>query len=134
MFKFYKKISLFFAYRKNIILNKTYLLNKYGLKYNFIYELYTTIVLTDAPSEMKQQYGNALASHEIKKYIKNFNFDLEKLELQELVNIYEIKKINDDLYGIAFGYALMKNIKIYLYLLLHIIGIVALVAFLIFLI
>lgn len=109
MIKLFRTINLYFQYRKNIKINKEFLFNKYGLEYNGIYELYTTIVLTDAPEEMKQQYGSALADYEIKKYIKNFNNDLPKMDLEELVNIYEIKKINDDLYGIAFGFSLMSN-------------------------
>lgn len=114
MIKLYKTIKLFFVYKQNIIKNKEYLLNKYGLEYNKLYELYTTIILNDAPEEMKQQYGSALADHEIKKYIQNFNTDLEKLDLEELVNIYEIKKINDDMYGIAFGFSEMSNRKAYI--------------------
>lgn len=127
MFKFYKKIRLFFDYRKSIKNNKVYLMNKYGLDHNKIYELYTTIILTDAPAEMKQQYGTALAAYEIKKYISNFNKDLEKLDLDEIITLYEIKRINDDLYGIAFGYKLMKNKTVYLYLLLHILGLIGLI-------
>lgn len=116
MIKLYRTVKLFFHYRKMLKNNREYLANKYSLDYNRLYELYTTIILTDAPDEMKQKYGKALADFEIKKYITNFNKDLPKMELEELVNIYEIKKINDDLYGIAFGFALMSNRKMYLLL------------------
>lgn len=109
MIKLFRTIKLYFQYRENIKINEEFLFTKYGLERNGIYELFTTIVLSDAPDEMKQQYGSALADHEIKKYINNFNNDLPKMDLEELVNIYEIKKINEDLYGITFGYSLMSN-------------------------
>lgn len=125
MIKLYRYIKFFSIYRKNIINNKKYLLDKYGLEYNRLYELYTTIILTDAPDEMKQQYGSALAEHEIKKYISEFNYDLPKLELEELVNVYEIKKLdNPDYYGITFGFSLISNRKLYWIILGLILGLI----------
>lgn len=113
-------LKLFFQYRKAIINNREYLLEKHGLEYNLFYELYTTIILTDAPKELKEQYGVALYEHEIKKYRLNFAQDCEKLDLNELIKIYEIKKINDDVFGIAFGYSLAKNKTIIISLILTI--------------
>lgn len=107
--RLFKNLKLFFQYRKAIINNREYLLEKHGLEYNLFYELYTTIVLTDAPKELKEQYGAALYEHEIKKYRLNFAQDCEKLDLYELIKIYEIKKISDDVFGIAFGFSLIKN-------------------------
>ncbi len=112
MKQFIKSFRFFNVYKKNILKHETYLLEKYGLELNTWFELYTTIDLSEAPDNMVEQYGTALAEHEIKKYINAFNNDLPKLELEELVNLYEIKKINDSLYGIAFGYSLMNNRKL----------------------
>lgn len=112
MKKLFKSFRFFNVYKKNILKNETYLSEKYGLEFNTWFELYTTIDLSDAPQNLIDQYGSALAEHEIKKYINSFNNDLPKLELEELVNLYEIKKINDLLYGVAFGYSLMNNRKL----------------------
>lgn len=111
MFKFFKNIKLFRVYKTNILKNSKYLFDKYGLEINFWYELYATINIADAPSELKQKYGSALAEYEIKKYIKAFNNDLAKLELDELVKRAEIKKIDNDNYGIAFEFSIMQNKK-----------------------
>jgi len=128
MIKLFRTIKLYFQYRTNIKINEEFLFSKYGLERNGIYELFTTIVLNDAPDEMKQQYGSALADHEIKKYINNFNNDLPKMDLEELVNIYEIKKINEDLYGITFGYSLMSNKRMIALLIGGVLAIPALIA------
>ena len=79
--------------------------------------MYTTITLTDAPDDLKQKYGSALAEYEIKNYITLFNSSLPKLGLEELVNVYEIKKLNNDEYGIAFGFSLFNNTRMILILL-----------------
>jgi hypothetical protein len=114
MIKFFRKIRLFNDYRRNVIANKKYLNEKFGLEVSWIYELYTTITLVDAPEDLKQKYGSALAEHEIKKYIESVNASLPKLGLEELVNVYEIKRLNKDNFGIAFGFSLYNNTKLML--------------------
>lgn len=109
MIKLYRIIKFFLIYRKNILKNRKYLEDKYGFNINLLLEIYTTITLADAPDELKQKYGKALAENELKKFIALVNADLPKLELDELVNVYEIKRIDDDNWGIAFGYALANN-------------------------
>ena len=112
MIKFFKNRKFFRIYKKTILENKDYLFEKYGLEINFWYELYATINLTDAPDELKQKYGSSLSEYEIKKYIKSFNKDIIKLELEELIKRDEIKKIDNDNYGIAFNFSLASNKKI----------------------
>jgi len=114
MIKFFRSIRLFFDYRRNVIKNKLYLNEKFGLEVSWIYEMYTTLTLAEAPEDMKQKYGSALAEYEIKKYIGVVNANLAKLGLEELVNVYEIKRLNKDEYGIAFGYALFNNLRLLL--------------------
>ena len=112
MYRLYIKIKLFFVYCKNLNKAKKYLNEKYGFNYNLLYEFFTVINLIDIPKETQQQYGSSFAQVEIKKFIKLINEDLPKLELNELVNVYEIKKIDEYNYGIAFGYSLLSNKKI----------------------
>jgi len=132
MLQFFRNRKFFKIYKKNILKNKEYLFDKYGLEINFWYELYTTINLVDAPSELKQKYGSALAEYEIKNYIKSFNADLSKLELDELVKRAEIKKIDNDNFGIAFEFSIISNRKLMiqnfiLYSIATILGVTALI-------
>lgn len=117
MIKFFRIVRLFFEYRRNVLKNKKYLNEKFGLQISWICEMFTTITLVDAPDDMKQKYGSALAEYEIKKYIELVNSSLPKLGLEELVNLYEIKKLNSEEYGIAFGFALFNNSRMFLILL-----------------
>jgi hypothetical protein len=114
MIKLYRIIKFFFVYRKNILKNRKYLEDKYGFNINLLLEIYTTVTLVDAPAELKEKMGKALVEIELKKFIGLVNADLPKLDLEELVNVYEIKRIDDENWGIAFGYALANNTKLIL--------------------
>lgn len=111
MRKLFHTIRFFFVYRRNVLKNREYLSARYGLNIDSVYRLWTTITLADAPPEVKEKYGKALAETQIKKYIATFNADLIKLELDELVNLYEIVPVDSDNYGITFGYSQMRNEK-----------------------
>ena len=125
MKKIFHIIKFFFIYRKNVLKNRQYLKTKYGLNIDRVNRLWTTISLTDAPQELKEKYGEALGEFEVKKYINNFNKDLAKIELDELVNVYPpIEQIDKYNYGITFGYSLMNNVIFYFYALLIILVII----------
>lgn len=133
MLKIYRIIKLFFLYRKQLLKNRKYLADKYGFEMNLFLEFYTTIILVDMPKELKDKFGSTAVDMEIKKFVKLVMDDLDKLELNELVKPYEIKKIDNDNYGIAFGYSFVNNKKIILLLILSaitILGLLGLTTFL----
>ncbi len=132
MIKLYRAIKFFFVYRKNILKNRIYLQDKYGFNINLLLEMYTTITLADAPKDLKEKMGKALVEIEIKKFINLVNADLPKLELDELVNVYEIKRIDDDNWGIAFGYSLANNTKLILSMTLAVLLVLTALCILIF--
>lgn len=132
MIKLYRAIKFFFVYRKNILKNAAYLEEKYGFNINLLYEIYTTISLNDAPKELKEKFGKSFVESELKKFITLINADLPKLELDELVNIYEIKKIDNDNWGIAFGYSLANNTRLILFMLGAILALTTGLGYLIF--
>jgi hypothetical protein len=111
LLKAYRTIKFFNTYRKNVLKHRDYLKNKYALNIDRAYRLWTTIVLADAPAELKEKLGRAFVETELKKYVQSFNKDLPKLELDELVNVYEIVRIDDDNYGVTFGFSLYNNVK-----------------------
>ncbi len=113
MKKLFRIIKFFFIYRKNIHKNKAYLLTKYGLNIDRLDRLWTVLTLVDVPEQIRETQGIGLYSSEIKKYTKNFNADLPKIDLFELVKPYELKKIDNDNYGITFGYSLCFNETFY---------------------
>jgi hypothetical protein len=115
----FKKLYFFNLYRKNIKKNEQYLKVKYGLNIDNINRLWTTFSISDAPNEIKKEFGiDLLLSKDLTKYVAQFNSDLPKLDLNELVLLYkeDMVKINRENVGITFGFSLMNNIKVYYYL------------------
>jgi hypothetical protein len=113
MFKLIRSLQLFKAYKKGIKINEQYLFEKYGLNIDLVDRLWTVMDLSDAPKEMIQQYGAALSDYEYNKYIKTLLSDLPRLELNELVNIYEVKKVDKNKFGITFGFSQFNNVTYY---------------------
>lgn len=132
MIKLYRTIKFFFIYRKNVLKNRIYLQDKYGMNINMMLEMYTTLTLADAPKDLKEKLGKALVEMELKKFIALVNADLPKLELDELVNLYEIKRIDDDNWGIAFGYKLANNTRLILSMTAAVLAVIASLCVLIF--
>lgn len=132
MIKLYRTIKFFFVYRKNILKNRVYLEDKYGFNINLLLEMYTTLTLVDAPKDLKEKLGKALVEMELKKFIAMVNADLPKLELDELVNVYEIKRIDDDNWGIAFGYKLANNTRLILSMVIAVLLVLASLCLIIF--
>lgn len=114
MFKLIKSIKLFWAYRKNIRLNEKYLAEKYGLNIDLADRLWTVIDLSEAPKEMVQQYGPALSEFEFNKYMREFQADLPRLDLHELVKRYEVKRVDTNKYGITFGFSQFNSVNYYI--------------------
>jgi hypothetical protein len=112
----FKIVKYFLIYRKNILLNRVYLENKFGFNIDRVNRLWTVIDLTSIPKEVKEQLTDeALEVTEIKKYIQSVNDNLAKLNLDELVNMYDIKLIRKNMWGISFGFSMYNNVFIYLW-------------------
>jgi hypothetical protein len=113
MFKYlrnYIRYRRFFGiYKKTIRENQAYLLQKYGLEYNFWYELYATVNFTDAPDELKRTMGNAFIAKELTKYVNQVLSDMDRLDLRELVKRVDTTRVDPNNYGIAFGFAPYSN-------------------------
>lgn len=117
-FNFFKnpiKILKFFSiYKKNIKLNEKFLNKKFGLNIDNIYRLWTVVDLSSIPKDIRLKLGdNSAVETELKKYLKDFNDDLPKIDLDELVNIYDIKVLGTNRFGITFGFSLYNNLLIY---------------------
>lgn len=105
MFKLIKTFRLFKQYKKQLLLNQSYLKQKYDFEINNWYEFYTTVTLIEAPEDIIKKFGvDTVAEKEISMFIEKITIDLEKLEMDELVNVYEIKRLNQKEYGITLGF------------------------------
>lgn len=130
----FKIIKYFFIYRKQILKHKKYLETNFGLNIDNIYRLWTVADFSAAPDEIIKKMGiEAINEVELKKFIQKFNKDLNFLELNELINIYEIKQIDKSMFGITLGYSLYNNLYLFLWFIAIIISILTLLSILIFL-
>lgn len=115
MIKFFNTLKLYKSYKKIIRTNEDYLIDNYDLQRNIFNELSTTITLIDAPKDLIETYGlTAIVEKNIKEFITKLQTDSEKLDLEELISLYEVKKLNDYDYGITVGFSLMNSRRIFL--------------------
>lgn len=115
MIKFFNTLKLYKSYKKIIRQNEDYLIDNYDLQRNIFNELSTTITLVDAPQDLIETYGlTAIVEKNIKEFITKLQNDSEKLDLEELISLYEIKKLNNYDYGITIGFSLMNSRKIFI--------------------
>lgn len=109
-------IKYFFTYRKLILKHRKYLAKQYGFNIDRVYRLWTVIDLSQIPKELEEKFGvDAVVEMEMKKYIHLFNKDIPSLELDELINFYELKPLENNRYGITFGYKLYNNALLFVW-------------------
>lgn len=114
----FKILKYYWIYRKQVLKNSKYLAKQHYLNIDNINRMWTVIDLSTIPKDIIDKVGKDAAVYtEIKKYINTFNRDLGYLELNELVNVYEIKSLENTRYGITFGYSLYNNILLHLWFL-----------------
>ena len=110
---FWKKISLFFTYRKAIKQSSFLILNEVNLRSDRVGRLYTILNLN---SEDILNYGPKLSSQIVQKYINDYMSKVDKMFLQlglnELIGLMEIKKIDELNYLVVFGYSFFNSARV----------------------
>lgn len=113
----FKKLSLFFSYRRAIKNSKNILAEKFNIRVDGAQRLYTVInvpegLIGDAYS-LKTSDINKISEN----YIRAFNGDLSNFlnsnGLIELYEIYDIKKVDKYSYLVIIGFRLFKSYKFY---------------------
>jgi hypothetical protein len=113
MKKLFRNLKLYKEYKKAIREHEEYLLSEYGLERNNFNELFTTITLIDAPQELVNKFGlNVLIKKNIKEFLEKLDTDSEKLNLNELLKIYETKKLNEYEIGVTIGFKPINSRRI----------------------
>jgi hypothetical protein len=110
---FWKKVKLFYSYRKSTKQSAFLLQNEANLRIDRVGRLYTVLALN---AEDIQNYGPKLSSQIVQKYINDYILKVDKiffqLGLNELVGLMEIKKIDELNYLVVFGYSLFNSAKV----------------------
>ena len=107
--RFFKKIKLFFLYRKLIKKNDEVLHNpKHNLRIDFVNRIYTVVNL---PKDVKQ-YGTKLAQKYISEYINDVDKLFQEIGISEYVGILDIKRETELDYAIIFGFKFFDTAKV----------------------
>lgn len=113
----FKKLNLFFSYRRAIIDSKSMLRERFNIRVDGAKRLYTVI---NVPEELVGE-AYSLKTSDINRisenYIRGFNEELATFlntkGLSELYEIYEIKKVDKYSYLVVIGFSLFKSQRFY---------------------
>lgn len=113
----WKKIKLFNNYKKIVKENKIELENKFGIRIDNAYRMYTVLNIPEEligeEYSLKKADIDAISQNFIKEYGTNLASFLNKKGLSELYEYYEIKKVDRYSYLLVYGYSFFKSNKYY---------------------
>jgi hypothetical protein len=105
----FKKIKLFFIYRKLIMDNyKIIVQGDNNFRIDKAYRIYTILSIP----EKDAKYGITVAEEYINEYLIKADYFFNKLNLTELIALYEITQINENNYLLVFGYSQLNTKKV----------------------
>ena len=114
---FLKKLKLFLSYRKTIRADKTEILQKFGFRIDNANRLYTVLnipeELVGEAYSLKKSDIDTISQTFIKEFVKEVSTLLNSKGLNELYDIYEVKKVDKYSYLIVIGFSLFKSNTFY---------------------
>jgi hypothetical protein len=114
---FLKKLKLFLSYRKIIKSNKSEILQKFGFRIDNANRLYTVLnvpeELVGEAYSLKKSDIDTISQNFIREFAKETSTFLNTKGLNELFDIYEVKKVDKYSYLIVIGFSLFKSNKFY---------------------
>lgn len=112
-----KKIKLFNSYKRIIEQNKSELNSRFGIRIDNAKRLYTVLNIPEEligeAYSLKTSDINRISENYVKQYSQELSDYLNKKDLAELFDFYEIKKVDKYSYLIIFGFSLFKSNKYY---------------------
>lgn len=112
---FWKKLSLYFTYRSNLLSNKKNFIEKYNLRIDRVNRIYTVVnIPADAfeePYNIRTTDINKISEPFIAEYIKQVSITLNTNGLSELFKLYDIQKVDRYSYLIIIGFSLFDTSK-----------------------
>jgi len=112
----FKKIYLFFLFRRNLLRSETDLKIQFNMRIDSILRFYTVL---NVPNEVMEEPYN-LRKSDIdtisRNYIKEYNFQLSQFlnskGLTELYDLYDMDKVDKYSYLLVFGFSLFNTKKL----------------------
>lgn len=114
---FFKKLSLFSAYKKSIKKIEKQLQTDFNMRVDRSYRIYTVLnvpaELIEEPYNLKKSDIDILSQNFIKEYTNQLSRFLNANGLTELYDFYEVEKVEKYSYLLIFGYSLFNSQKFY---------------------
>ena len=113
----FRKIKLFWSYKKSIKNSKFELLQKFNIRIDRASRLYTVInipeeIIGEAYS-LKKSDIDRISENYLREFSSGLSKFLNEKGLQELYDLYEINKVDKYSYLMIFGFSLFKSTKYY---------------------
>jgi hypothetical protein len=111
----FKKISLFFTYRKAIKKIERELEREFNVRIDGASRIYTVLnvpsELIEEPYNLRKADIDALAQNFIKEYSSQLSKFLDANGLYELYDFYDVEKVDKYSYLLIFGFSLFNSQK-----------------------
>ena len=114
---FFRKISLFFTYKKFIKLIEKQLETEFGARIDNASRIYTVLNIPEnmieEPYNLRKTDIDNLAKNFIKDYSTQLSKFLDSKGLRELYDFYEVEKVEKYSYLLIFGFSLFNTKKVF---------------------
>ena len=111
----FKRLSLYFSYRKNLLKSKDELVNS-NIRIDRVNRIYTVINIPpeifEEPYNMRTADINKISEPYISEYIKQVSNLLNSKGLTELYKLYDVQKIDKFSYLVVIGFSFLDTAKI----------------------
>lgn len=112
-----KKLKLFWSWKKTINSIKVELSQKFGVRIDSASRIYTVInvpeELVGEAYSLKKSDIDKISENYVRGYYVELGNSLNSVGLQELFDVYELKKVDKYSYLIVVGYKLFNSVKYY---------------------
>lgn len=113
---FIKKFKLFLTYIKIIKKFRQEITNQFNLRIDKSYRLYTVINIPkdyiEEPYTLRKSDYDTISESLIKDFTNKLSFFLNSKGLNELYDIYDITRIDNNSYLLIYGFSLFKSNKV----------------------
>ena len=113
----FRKISLFFTYRKAIRKIEKELGKEFNIRIDGAYRIYTVLnvpsELIEEPYNLRKGDINTLSQNFIKEYSSQLSKFLDSNGLYELYDFYNVEKVDKYSYLLIFGFSLFNSQKVF---------------------
>lgn len=109
----FKKIYLFFIFRRNLLKAKTDLKIQFNIRVDNIFRFYTVLNVPDEVVEEPYNLRKSDVDTISRNYVREFNSQLSQFlnsrGLTELYDLYDMEKVDKYSYLLVFGFSLFNT-------------------------